>query len=201
MRSSDATAGLKVFGHQGIASSFEGRGNNQRVVEAETVLPSEVDVCGVGIHTDRANWAERYLQVGNRFGDHASTKAELAAQNRCELVQDMHADRAASQDRADKRPHSWGPFREHRSVCSCRETRSPGVDFISIKGIAIGPSPSERAHPLDRPRPALIPREGDPRGHFGHDFQLVSGFQAKVLDQWSLGSQQRDLLPQFGVHA
>ena len=40
-----------------------------------------------------------------------------------------------------------------------------------------------RAHPLDRSRPVLIPGEGNPRGHRGNDFQLVSGFQAKVLDR------------------
>ena len=39
------------------------------------------------------------------------------------------------------------------------------------------------AHPFDRPFPAVVPGDGDTLRHGGHDFQLVAGFQAEVLDQ------------------
>ncbi len=60
---------------------------------------------------------------------------------------------------------------------------SPGVGFLSIEGMVFRHGPGTRAHPFDRPFPAVVPGDGDTLRRGGHDFQLVAGFQAEVLDQ------------------
>ena len=50
-------------------------------------------------HIDRANWIERNARIGDGFSDNVPLEAELPAKDGCELIQNLHADHAAGQDR------------------------------------------------------------------------------------------------------
>jgi hypothetical protein len=93
-KAADAAAVLHVFAEQGVATTLDGAGDDQGVVERQAVLAGEGD--GAGVQRDGQDVIERRAEQPERQFDLRPVMMKLAAGDVDELVQHLNADDTAA---------------------------------------------------------------------------------------------------------
>src|SRR5215469_2026523 len=93
---SEYAAILQILAEEGVAAGVERGRDDQRVVESETVIPRNRPRRLVKRHRQRQRRLDQGQGIFDRLADLVPALAELAARDRCELVEHLDAEDAAS---------------------------------------------------------------------------------------------------------